>query len=194
MNLPNKLTITRLILVPFMVISFYLTFLSPMVIPFITAVIFGIAAATDFLDGNIARKYNIVTNFGKFMDPLADKVLVLVAMILIVDGQLIPVPYIASIALIVTLTRELVVSGVRLLGANNGIVIAADKLGKIKTATQCAALPILLIAPAVTLMSASIGNIVTGIGVVILLASTVICVISGIQYVTKNIDLFKDAK
>ncbi len=197
MNLPNKLTITRLILVPFMVISFYLTPYAPAVFPFVTMFIFAVAAATDFLDGNIARKHNIVTNFGKFMDPLADKVLVLVAMILIVDQQLIPLQPLAAIALIVTLVRELVVSGVRLIGANNGKVIAADKLGKIKTATQCVALPFILMASAIGEIfgaTSVIYNVVLWTGVVVLMLSTVVCVISGIQYITKNIELFKDAK
>ena len=147
MNLPNKLTLMRMILVPVVVVFFYLGALAP-IFYYLATAMFIIAAITDFFDGYLARKHNLITDFGKFMDPLADKALVLVALILIVDkglvAELIPVPYtlftalnlIAPISLIIMLIRELVVSGVRLVGANKGVVIAADKLGKIKTFTQ----------------------------------------------------------
>lgn len=201
MNLPNKLTLTRLILVPFMVLSFYLTPLGQNFVPFITTAIFIIAAITDFLDGSIARKRNLVTDFGKFMDPLADKALVLVALILIVDGQIIPFPYIASLSLCIMLVRELVVSGLRLVGANKGVVISADKLGKIKTITQDIAIPILLVCPAfmygVDVTGGSVNPIYLALaiaGTVILVLASIISVISGISYVLKNIELFKEAK
>ncbi|MEG1519374.1 MAG: CDP-diacylglycerol--glycerol-3-phosphate 3-phosphatidyltransferase [Clostridia bacterium] len=203
MNLPNKLTLTRLILVPFMVVSFYLTPLASGIVPYITTLIFIVAAFTDFLDGNIARKRGIVTDFGKFMDPLADKALVLVALILILDGQIIPIPYIASISLSIMLVRELVVSGLRLVGANKGVVIAADKLGKIKTITQDIAIPALLITQAfspVLIDNAAtstinpIYSIIMIFGVVMLVIASIVSVISGVSYVLKNIELFKEAK
>ncbi|MEG2002698.1 MAG: CDP-diacylglycerol--glycerol-3-phosphate 3-phosphatidyltransferase, partial [Clostridia bacterium] len=196
MNLPNKLTLTRLILVPFMVVSFYLTPLASGIVPYITTLIFIVAAFTDFLDGNIARKRGIVTDFGKFMDPLADKALVLVALILILDGQIIPIPYIASISLSIMLVRELVVSGLRLVGANKGVVIAADKLGKIKTITQDIAIPALLITQAfspVLIDNAAtstinpIYSIIMIFGVVMLVIASIVSVISGVSYVLKNI-------
>ncbi|MEG1805092.1 MAG: CDP-diacylglycerol--glycerol-3-phosphate 3-phosphatidyltransferase [Clostridia bacterium] len=203
MNLPNKLTLTRLILVPFMVVSFYLTPLASGIVPYITTLIFIVAAFTDFLDGNIARKRGIVTDFGKFMDPLADKALVLVALILILDGQIIPIPYVASISLSIMLVRELVVSGLRLVGANKGVVIAADKLGKIKTITQDIAIPALLITQAfspVLIDNAAtstinpIYSIIMIFGVVMLVIASIVSVISGVSYVLKNIELFKEAK
>ncbi|MEG2116859.1 MAG: CDP-diacylglycerol--glycerol-3-phosphate 3-phosphatidyltransferase [Clostridia bacterium] len=203
MNLPNKLTLTRLILVPFMVVSFYLTPLASGIVPYITTLIFIVAAFTDFLDGNIARKRGIVTDFGKFMDPLADKALVLVALILILDGQIIPIPYIASISLSIMLVRELVVSGLRLVGANKGVVIAADKLGKIKTITQDIAIPALLITQAfspvlfdnaATSTINPIYSIIMIFGVVMLVIASIVSVISGVSYVLKNIELFKEAK
>lgn len=194
MNLPNKLTILRMILVPFMILSFYMPSIiggNEKIFAIITVAIFIIAAITDFLDGNIARKRNLVTNFGKFMDPLADKALVLVALILIVDGKIISTPYIASIALSIMLIRELVVSGLRLVGASNGVVIAADKLGKLKTITQDISLPCLLLLP--VFENNSIGyEIFFYLGVTILIIASIISVISGISYVIKNKELFKN--
>ena len=159
---------------------------------------FIIAAITDFFDGYLARKHNLITDFGKFMDPLADKALVLVALILIVDkglvAELIPVPYtlftglnlIAPISLIIMLIRELVVSGVRLVGANKGVVIAADKLGKIKTFTQDIALPILLLSYAFV---GPLYCVFAYVGIAFLVAASIVSVISGIQYIVKNINL-----
>ncbi len=132
MNLPNKLTIMRVILIPFFIIF--------MKLPFgwgrIAALIIFIAAClTDTADGYIARKYNLVTDFGKFMDPLADKLLVCSAMILLIDtGQL------ASWIVIIIIAREFIISGFRLIAVDNGIVIAASKWGKLKTIFQMAML------------------------------------------------------
>lgn len=202
MNLPNKLTLMRMILVPVIVVFFYMGSISPLFYYLATAM-FIIAAITDFFDGYLARKHNLITDFGKFMDPLADKALVLVALILIVDkglvAELIPVPYtlftalnlIAPISLIIMLIRELVVSGVRLVGANKGVVIAADKLGKIKTFTQDIALPILLLSYAFT---GTLYCVFMYVGIAFLVAASIVSVISGIQYIVKNINLFDEAK
>lgn len=128
MNLPNKLTLMRVFLIPFFLIFMYLN------IPFhycIALLIFSAAAITDALDGNIARKRNLVTNFGKFLDPLADKVLVLSALTVFVE---IPEIHVGAIPLIIISAREFMVSGLRLLAANSGIVVAAGIWGKLKTA------------------------------------------------------------
>ena len=194
MNLPNKLTIMRMVLVPVMVTLFYLGKLFPICYIFAT-IVFIVAAFTDFLDGYIARKQNLVTDFGKFMDPLADKALVLVALILVVDfgikENLVMYEtwkYVPSISLIVMLIRELVVSGLRLVGANKGVVIAADKLGKIKTVTQDVSLPMLLLA---NFSDGAFFVAIEYIGLATLLVAGVVSVISGISYVSKNISLFK---
>lgn len=194
MNLPNKLTTLRMILVPVMVVLFYIGTASPIFYILATAT-FIIAAFTDFLDGHIARKYNLVTDFGKFMDPLADKALVLVALILIVDKGIGSVAdscsilaYVAPVSLIVMLIRELVVSGLRLVGANKGVVIAADKLGKIKTVTQDVSLPILLLS---YYFEGETFAVMQYVGLAILFVAGVVSVISGIYYLVKNKELLK---
>ena len=130
MNLPNKLTLFRVILIPFFV--FFL--LEPYFEGYgnyIAVAIFIIASITDFLDGKIARKYHLVTNFGKFMDPLADKLLVCSAMICLIDlGKL------ASWIVIIIIAREFIISGFRLIASDNGVVIAASYWGKFKTTFQ----------------------------------------------------------
>lgn len=136
MNLPNKITIARILLVPVMMIIPYLgiTASLPWGLPIanlIILAIFLIASFTDYLDGHIARKKNIVTNFGKFLDPIADKLLVLTALVMLVETDIIP-----SWIPIVIAAREFMVSAIRMLVATEGKVIAASKLGKIKTVTQ----------------------------------------------------------
>lgn len=194
MNLPNKLTTLRMILVPVMVVLFYIGAVSPLCYILATAT-FIVAAFTDFLDGYIARKYNLVTDFGKFMDPLADKALVLVALILIVDKGIGSVAdsyaflaYVAPVSLIVMLIRELVVSGLRLVGANKGVVIAADKLGKIKTVTQDVSLPILLLS---YYFEGETFAVMQYVGLAILFVAGIVSVISGIYYLVKNKELLK---
>ena len=140
MNLPNKITIARILLIPVMMIIPYIGFDTPIgygisVANLIVLTIFLIASFTDFLDGHIARKRNIVTNFGKFLDPIADKLLVLAALIMLVETGIIPgwIPIIIA-------AREFMVSAIRMLAASEGKVIAASKLGKIKTVTQMVAI------------------------------------------------------
>ena len=137
MNLPNKLTTIRVILIPFFLVAMLWQ-----AIPYgnwVALVIFGIASITDALDGKIARKYNLVTNFGKFMDPLADKLLVCSALIAFIELERIP-----CWVVIVIIAREFIISGFRLVAANNGIVIAAGIWGKLKTAEQMVMICILL--------------------------------------------------
>jgi CDP-diacylglycerol---glycerol-3-phosphate 3-phosphatidyltransferase len=130
MNLPNKLTIFRILLIPIFCL-FALVTITGFADKWIALAIFVIASLTDLADGKIARKYNLVTNFGKFMDPLADKLLVCTAMICLMDIQLLP-----SWVVIIVICREFIISGFRLVAADNNIVIAAGIWGKMKTSFQ----------------------------------------------------------
>ena len=129
MNLPNKLTMFRVFMIP--VFVFLLLFPQIPYYNFIALAVFAIASFTDFLDGHIARKYNMVTTFGKFMDPLADKILVCTALILLIEFEKIPAVVVAII-----MARDFIISGFRLIASDTGIVIAAGMLGKIKTVVQ----------------------------------------------------------
>ena len=130
MNTPNKLTIARMIIVPFLVI-FLLTGWGGEANRYISLTLFVVASVTDWFDGYLARKNNLVTNFGKFMDPLADKLLVYSAMICMIDLKRLPAWFV-----IIIIAREFIISGFRLIAAENGIVIAANYWGKFKTASQ----------------------------------------------------------
>lgn len=189
MNLPNKLTILRLIMIPIFVAVYYLN-----VIPYnyvISAVIFALAAFTDFLDGYIARKYNLVTNLGKFLDPIADKVLVstaLIVMLVAPSGGEIILPAYAGIAVAIILARELIVSGFRIVAASKGMVLAADKAGKIKTFVQDVAVVVLLVGADVMAGLYSAMNIA---GLVILGVATLLTIISGAECMIKNSAVLK---
>lgn len=184
MNLPNKLTMLRVILVPvFMVFAAYSRYGTADFNPtfaLIAGIIFAVASFTDFLDGYLARKNNLVTDFGKFMDPLADKMLVLSAMCYFVEVGLMPGWVVA-----VVLLREFGVSGLRLLAVEQGIVIAAAWSGKIKTGVTMVALGILIIA---TQPWFPAPQVVAVICWVLILATTLY---SGIEYFVKNINVFK---
>ena len=130
MNTPDKLTIARMIIVPFLVI-FLLTGWGGEANRYISLTLFVVASVTDWFDGYLARKNNLVTNFGKFMDPLADKLLVCSAMICMIDLKRLPAWFV-----IIIIAREFIISGFRLIAAENGIVIAANYWGKFKTASQ----------------------------------------------------------
>ena len=130
MNTPNKLTIARMIIVPFLVI-FLLTGWGGEANRYISLTLFVVASVTDWFDGYLARKNNLVTNFGKFMDPLADKLLVCSAMICMIELNRLPAWFV-----IIIIGREFIISGFRLIAAENGIVIAANYWGKFKTASQ----------------------------------------------------------
>ena len=185
MNLPNKLTIFRVILiVPFIVLLLggnARWFGNNVLIPNVIALaIFIIASLTDLADGKIARKYNLVTNFGKFMDPLADKLLVCSAMIALVEMGRIP-----SWVVIIIISREFIISGFRLIASDNGVVIAASYWGKFKTTFQMVMVCLMLIN-----IPGWIGwlSVLTDIVMWIALALTVI---SLIDYLVKNKDVMK---
>ena len=130
MNTPNKLTVARMIIVPFLVV-FLLTGWGGDTNRYISLALFVVASVTDWFDGYLARKNNLVTNFGKFMDPLADKLLVCSAMICMIELNRLPAWFV-----IIIIGREFIISGFRLIAAENGIVIAANYWGKFKTASQ----------------------------------------------------------
>lgn len=178
MNLPNKLTIFRVIMIPFFVF-FMLTDYAGTASKWIALAIFIIASLTDLLDGKIARKYNLVTNFGKFMDPLADKLLVCAALICLVDmGRL------ASWMVIVIISREFIISGFRLIASDNGVVIAASYWGKFKTTFQMVM---------ICLMIADIQAIEI-VTTVVMWAALILTVVSLIDYLVKNKDVMKETK
>ena len=197
MNLPNKLTIFRIILVPVMVIIPFLgieeTVFNIPIQNLIIIAIFAIASYTDHLDGKIARKNNIVTTFGKFADPLADKILVLSAMLMLVEMRYLP----AWIPIIV-LTREFVVSGYRLIAVEKGgKVIAASIWGKLKTFTQMIAIILAFID--VNAYGAFLVKDLTGFSLILNISATVLMFISviatifsGWDYVKNGKDLLKD--
>ena len=178
MNLPNKLTILRTILIPFFLIFIYTDFWGKGN-AYIAVAIFIIASLTDLLDGKIARKYNLATNFGKFMDPLADKLLVCSALIALVDlGKL------AGWIVIVIIAREFIISGFRLVASDSGVVLAAGWWGKIKTVCQMI-MAILLIADLP-------GKAIGVIEYIFIYAAIALTVISLIDYLVKNWDIMKD--
>lgn len=171
MNLPNKLTILRVIMIPFFVFFLLCQGGENRTFRMIAVLLFIIASLTDLLDGKIARKYNMVTNFGKFMDPLADKLLVCSALICLIElGQL------PAWMVIVIISREFIISGFRLVASDNGVVIAASYWGKFKTTFQMIAVILLILdIPALRLVST--------LCVWVALALTII---SLVDYIAKN--------
>lgn len=180
MNLPNKLTIFRVILIPFFVF-FVLTDYAGAASKWIALGIFIVASLTDLLDGQIARKRNLVTNFGKFMDPIADKLLVCSALICLVD-----IGRIYSWVVIVIISREFVISGFRLIASDNGIVLAASYWGKFKTVFQMVM---------ICLMIADIPNeAVSVVTDIVMWAALALTVISLADYLWKNRSILSGQK
>jgi CDP-diacylglycerol--glycerol-3-phosphate 3-phosphatidyltransferase len=185
MNLPNKISTARILCLPIVVVLF--------VIPFningfinanylFAAIAFGLASMTDFLDGHIARKYNMVTNLGKFLDPIADKVLVVVGLFLIVEQQILPVPF-GSIACIIIIGRELIISALRQIAAANNVILAADWWGKIKAVVTDFAIPLLFIS--------SYSKIIYYFSFSLFVLAVILTIISGTNYIIKNKKVFK---
>ncbi|MBD5508893.1 MAG: CDP-diacylglycerol--glycerol-3-phosphate 3-phosphatidyltransferase [Lachnospiraceae bacterium] len=169
MNLPNKLTVFRVILIPFFVLFLLVDITA--YDKWIALAIFIIASLTDFLDGHIARKYNLVTNFGKFMDPLADKLLVCSALICLVELSRIP-----AWIVIVIIAREFIISGFRLIASDNGVVIAASYWGKFKTTFQIVM---------ICLMIADLEPLYL-VTQVVMWAALILTVVSLVDYLIKN--------
>lgn len=198
MNLPNKITLCRIILIPFMMIvplfGIKSTLLGINVGNLISLAIFLIASFTDYLDGHIARKNNLVTNFGKFLDPIADKLLVLTALIMFVEAGKLP----AWIPVVIA-AREFMVSGIRMLAAGEGNVIAASMLGKIKTVSQMIAISLAFLDNnpfmAFTSKCLCIPELVLNILMSIAMLVSVIATIwSGIDYFEKSKDIVLKSK
>ena len=199
MNLPNKISLTRICIIPVFILTFFLDG----VLPYnyvISAILFVLAACTDFIDGHIARSRGLVTNLGKFLDPIADKVLVSTAMILlltlpnvfVVTGSWASGLYIATaVCICVIMARELIISAFRQIAAVNGVVMAAEKLGKYKTACQDVAIFVLIFAGD---FSSTTGLVIASIGFALFAMATVLTVWSGISYVVKNKQVLKDKK
>lgn len=175
MNLPNKLTMGRIFAIPVFIVVFLMDF------RYAAAIIFILAAVTDMLDGHIARKHNLVTNFGKLMDPLADKLLVMSALICLAQ-----VGDVAGWMVIVILGREFIITGMRQVAAAQGIVIAAGTTGKIKTITQMIAIPLLILEnwPFTAL------GIPVPFDVIFLWIALIMTIVSGAEYIMKNKQLF----
>lgn len=171
MNTPNKLTILRVIMIPFFVL-FMLVPITGAADKWIALAIFVVASLTDTLDGYLARRDNLVTNFGKFMDPLADKLLVCSAMICLIDTGSLP-----SWVVIIIIAREFIISGFRLIASDNGIVIAASWWGKLKTISQMIMVIVLI---------ADLGGIFDTIGAIFIVIATVLTIVSLLDYLWKN--------
>lgn len=202
MNLPNKLTISRMVMIPVFVLFFYLHFTGHY---FVALAVFAVASLTDLFDGKIARKYNLVTNLGKFLDPIADKVLVSTAFIVMLTtsglftafaGDWAMVAAGCGVALI--LARELIISGFRMVAASEGAVIAADMFGKYKTVFQDASIVVLLISAGVTeivnlasQVAYTAAQTINYIGLGLFAVAIVLTVLSGINYIVKNIEVLK---
>lgn len=191
MNLPNKITLFRFLLIPLIVIIDLISPLKEEVFfgyltlnNIIMVVIFLLGAFSDFLDGHIARKRNLVTSFGKFMDPLADKMLVFATMILLLNQDNVLTGWV----IIVMLAREFMVSGLRMLAAEKGQVIAAGMLGKIKTNVQFLLIVLLLV---LGTMNNNIVNICIS---VVMYAAVIFTLWSGIDYLIKGKNIILESK
>ena len=182
MNLPNKLTIARICLIPLMAAALQLGLAdfgpSLQTARYIAVGIFILAAATDWLDGFLARKMGLITDFGKFMDPLADKILVMAAMVyMVVLGD------IAPWVLILIESREFIIAGVRMVAANKNIVIAAGFWGKLKTIAQMIMIPVVL--------TGIQHPVFIVLGTILVYAAVILTIISAVDYIWHNRDLFK---
>lgn len=179
MNLPNKLTVLRVLMIPFFVV-FMLCDIAGAADKWVALALFVIASLTDLLDGKIARKYNLVTNFGKFMDPLADKLLVSAAMICLIEMGRLP-----AWVVIVIISREFIISGFRLVASDNGVVIAASYWGKFKTVFQMVMIIVLI---------CDLGGAFGMIETILIWIALILTVVSLVDYLAKNIHVLKDGQ
>lgn len=199
MNLPNKLTLSRIILIPFFIAAFYAPFTCHY---FVALGIFAIASITDFFDGKIARKRNLVTDLGKFLDPIADKVLVTSAIVVMVAdpnanvftsvlGNMLGL-MLGGIGVVIIIARELVVSSLRMMAAKQGKVLAAEYIGKVKTFFTDVTLVIVLLASGLYEFSDTAGRITAIIALVGFGISVLLTIISGVSYLVKNKEVFAE--
>ena len=183
MNLPNKLTVLRIIMIPFFIAAFYLSESYSWIV---TSILFFAAYTTDYLDGWLARRWNQVTVFGKFMDPIADKLLTISALVMLLwQGTISPfIP-------ILVIGREFIVSGIRLVVASEGTVIAASWLGKAKTMSQFIAIQLALLAP---VMAELLGGWISMLVSILLWISTILALWSGWDYVKQHRSFISQTK
>lgn len=185
MTLPTKITLVRLFMIPLVIISYCLQSTFEYIF-ILTAALFWIASITDYLDGHIARKYNMVSDLGKLLDPIADKVLVATGLFILIDGNYLPnIDYIELVCTVIIIAREFMIGVIRQLAALKSVALAADKLGKIKTASTMFGLTFLLCSA----NDALVFVIFRYIGLVFFLFATLFTVISGMNYLVKNFDL-----
>lgn len=192
MNLPNKISMVRICLLPVFIFFYLATFIPCNFL--ISAVVFAVAAFTDFLDGYIARKYKLITNLGKLLDPVADKLIVMAALLLVTVDGTIPNPY-GIIASIVIIGRELIISAFRQVAASKGVVMAADKWGKYKTALTDVSLPSLMILAQIissNWLSGTALLVVQIVNYVLLGVCVILTIISGAHYMIKNKTVLKE--
>lgn len=192
MNLPTKITITRIAMIPLLIILYcvYMA-IGSKALCIVTALLYIATGTTDFIDGYLARKNNMVTTLGKFLDPIADKVLVLTGLAFIIEGNFMyGIPFAAMICAIVILARELIIGLFRQIAASKNFILAADVWGKIKTVLTLVAISTLMFVP----VGGTFGEVVMWIGSILLIAATVITVYSGVHYIVSNKLLFKDNK
>ncbi len=180
MNLPNKITVFRIVMIPVFIICMSVNFTGHEIAALIVYIV---AAASDFVDGHIARSQNLITDFGKFMDPLADKLLTSAAFICLVELKMIPAWVVITI-----IAREFAITGLRTLAANNGTVIAASMWGKAKTMSQMIATVLLLVSLIPQMQAYPIIGLLGNIGIYIALILTII---SGVDYFRLNKDVFQ---
>lgn len=195
MNLPNRLTVLRIVLIPFMMFFYLATFIPHGIGKLVALAIFIIASFTDMLDGQIARKRNLVTNLGKFLDPIADKILTSAVLFLIVADGTIPAPW-GVIAITIIIAREFIVATLRMQAASKGVVVAADIWGKLKTVVQMVALPVCMVLAYLLTCGYNVPNALTLtvqiISYIAIGLATLLTVLSGINYVIKNKECFKE--
>lgn len=190
MNLPTKITLVRILMIPILIVLYCLTmYFDNSVLCLITALLYIATATTDFIDGHLARKYNMVTTLGKFLDPIADKVLVLTGLAFIVDGRLIDFEFVAMICAIIILARELIIGLFRQIAASKNFILAADSWGKVKTVITLVAISTILFVP----MGGTFGKVVMWVGGILLIIATLLTVYSGVHYIVKNKKMFADS-
>lgn len=181
MNLPNKLTMSRIIMIPLLILVYLIRSVIPNAYLWVMGIIFLLASLTDYFDGAIARKRNIVTTFGKFMDPLADKLLVLTALLILVDNHTyVPQMWMPFWFVVIILARELIVTSIRLVAVGEGKVIAASNLGKFKTGSTMVAILWYLFLMVLNLPFINI------VGWVLMGIALLFTIISGVDYFWKN--------
>ncbi len=208
MNLPNRITLCRILLIPLFIFFYLASF-----IPYgklIAVLIFCVASFTDYLDGHIARKRNLVTDLGKFLDPIADKVLVMCGLLLLISVPIVPnggqllepaiyPTYVGVIAAIIVLAREFIISAFRMVAVTKNVIIAADMIGKVKTCVQLATLIYyfvyaFLVEEFYSVIAGTANGVLCIIGYVMLALTVILTIYSGINYIVSNKQVLMEKK